>query len=321
MTSFLAPLPVLSSERVAVLGAGPFARAVTRVLVDSGALPRVYARQLRKEPSIKEGFPNADLTEDLGYALEEAGTIIFAVPAGEMDALSEQVGGHAFPDQVALVASRGLLAGFLFPHDLIRKHSCLRKVGVLGGPLDIRELEAGRRLNIVLATRYSEVLARAKALTKAVAISYESTHDLLGVSLAGSIANVAAIAVGMAEGLDFGLTAKGVLQARGVFEATRLGIDAGAESTTFSGLAGLGELIPRDVDSMRRHEVFGRELALGNARPPGHIEGVLTAEVAAKRAAARSIECPLLLGVDAVLRSEIEAGPMLEAVLSTPLKA
>lgn len=331
MSSFIPPSPVLDPRGVSVLGSGPFASAVSTVMLSSGARVRVYARHLRQSPNLVERFPGLELTDDLAHAVKEASLLVFAVPAEEMDALSEGLGAHVFPDQIAMVASRGLSHGFRMPYEYVQRHTCIRKIGVLGGPFNVGELSAGRRINVVLATRFSEVATRARAMTQSVAISFESTQDLLGVSIAGSIANVASIAVGMANQLGYGATAQGVLQARGIFEASRLGVDAGADPATFGGLAGLGELIPREVQSMRRHETLGKALARGElsagnqledvvtSEMGGHIEGVLTAAVASQRARERGLECPLLEGIDAILKGEADVAHTLETILSIPL--
>ena len=67
--------------------------------------------------------------------------------------------------------------------------------------------------------------------------------DMRGVELAGSVKNVIAIAAGMSDGLGFGDNTKGAILTRGMVEMMRLGKKLGAEASTFSGLAGIGDLI------------------------------------------------------------------------------
>lgn len=318
------PEPRLDPHGVAIIGAGPFARAIAQIVVASGARPRVFVRRLGERPELSKGLGQAELSDDLPRVLDGARLVVFAVPAGELEDIATRAGPHLMPDQVALVVSRGLTEGFLLPHEHLRRQTCLRQIGVLGGPLNIAELEAGRRLNVVIATRYRAVLEIARHFTSATRVSFEPTRDLIGVSIAGAIANVASIAAGLAEALELGATARGVLQARGVFEATRLGTAHGAEASTFGGLAGLGELIPRDVRSMERHEELGRALATmplsaAMEKVGGHVEGVLTAQVASERARQRGLELPLVQGLQAVMSGEDEARKRLDSILVKPL--
>ena len=71
---------------------------------------------------------------------------------------------------------------------------------------------------------------------------YTST-DVTGVELGGALKNVIALGAGMADGLQAGDNGKAALMTRGLAEIARLGKAAGAEPLTFSGLAGLGDLI------------------------------------------------------------------------------
>ena len=74
-----------------------------------------------------------------------------------------------------------------------------------------------------------------------------STRDVIGVGVCGAVPNVAHIAAGLAEGGGLGVTDQGLLLTRGLVEAMRIGIALGAERATFTGLAGVGDLIPRPV--------------------------------------------------------------------------
>lgn len=318
------PEPLLEPRLVSIIGAGPFARAIARIAARSGATLRVFSRSIADRPELAQGLEGAELTSDLAYAVKQASVIVFAVPAGELDDIATRLGPHVLPDQIALLASRGITEGFVLPHQHVRRETCLRKLGVLGGPLNIGELEAGRRLNVVVATRFDEVLAATRTLTESVRVSFAPSRDLVGVSIAGAVANVAGIAAGLAEALGMGGTARGVLVARGIFEARILAVEEGADPGTFAGLAGLGELIPRDVRSMERHEELGRALAERSLeaaleQATGHVEGVTTTFVAAERGRARGLSLPLIEGLVAIMRGEVSPRDELDAILAEPL--
>ena len=65
----------------------------------------------------------------------------------------------------------------------------------------------------------------------------------------------------MADGLGFGSNARTALITRGLAELTRLGVKLGAQAETFTGLAGLGDLVLTCTDNQSRNRRFG--LALG----------------------------------------------------------
>src|ERR671932_404652 len=84
---------------------------------------------------------------------------------------------------------------------------------------------------------------------------------MVGVEPAGALKNPIAIADGISDGLGFGNNTKATLLTRGLAEMTRLGVAAGARAATFSGLAGLGDLMATAHSPLSRNYRLG--LALG----------------------------------------------------------
>ena len=123
-----------------------------------------------------------------------------------------------------------------------------------------------------------------------------------------------------------GETARGVILTRGLSEATRLGIKLGAELATFSGLAGVGDLIPRNVSSTRRHRELGALIAKGTALPAalqgmeGCVEGVLTASEVAVVAQRLNLRLPLIKTVDDILNGRVAVRPALEEILKLDIE-
>lgn len=323
-TNFVAPEPPIDPKLVSVLGTGPFAQVVARILVPSGA--RIQMLAFREDHEVE--VEGVRVLNDVEEAVRTAGLLLFAVPAGDLMDIAGRLGPFVQPDQLVLVASRGATEGFRLPHQHIREKTCLRKIGVLGGPLHVEELAAGRRLNAIIAARFTEVITAIKGLTRGTPVSFHTTRDVLGVEIAGAIANVATIAAGMTETLKLGDTARGVLLAHGIAEARRLGVALGADPETFSGLAGLGELIPRSVRSMERHVELGRKLSAGLSldeslsQVRGHVEGVQTAREAVRKAEELDLELPLVTAIAKVLEGgKVDSRVELEAVLARPLPA
>ena len=83
------------------------------------------------------------------------------------------------------------------------------------------------------------------------------SKDLIGVQLAGAVKNVLAIAAGISEGMQLGLNARAALICRGLSEMTRLGVKMGGVPETFSGMAGLGDLVLTGTGSLSRNHTLG----------------------------------------------------------------
>ena len=67
----------------------------------------------------------------------------------------------------------------------------------------------------------------------------------------------------MAEGLGFGDNTRASLITRGLAETARLGMELGAELTTFAGLAGMGDLVATCSSPLSRNRTFGEKLGRG----------------------------------------------------------
>ena len=109
--------------------------------------------------------------------------------------------------------------------------------------------------------------------------------DVVGVELCAAAKNVIALAAGAVDGLDLGDNAKASLVTRGLAEMARLGEAAGARPETFSGLAGMGDLIVTCWSRHGRNRRAGELIAQGAspeeaAAEIGQIvEGLTTAPV------------------------------------------
>ncbi|MCK6546607.1 NAD(P)-binding domain-containing protein [Myxococcota bacterium] len=311
--------------RAAILGAGRMARAVAKILGASGAEVRLWARKPSEADALAHELGALATCATPAEALDGAGVVFLAVPGPAMLDVAELYGPHARGDHVVLHASRGVGPGFALPHQMIRAKTCVRKIGVLGGPLHARELATGRPFAAVIASRFGEVISLVQALTRGTPVMVHGSRDVVGVEVAGALSNVGALAAGMAEALDLGDTARGVLLTHGLAESKTLGVALGADPVTFSGLAGVGDLIPRKVSSTDRHRVVGAAVATGTplatalAQAGGHVEGVDTAREAVLLAAKLGLELPLVSAVHDILEGRVPPKETLERVLRRDL--
>src|SRR5690606_14611889 len=89
--------------------------------------------------------------------------------------------------------------------------------------------------------------------------------DVVGVELGGSMKNAIALAAGMGDGMGYGANAKALLVTRGLAEMTRLGVALGGNPLTFSGLAGMGDLVATCTSPLSRNRHVGEQLGRGRS--------------------------------------------------------
>ena len=186
-----------------------------------------------------------------------------------------------------------------------------QRVAILTGPNLAGELISKEPAAAVIA---SASAATAERVQHAVATDYFRPYtslDVIGCELAGAMKNVIALAVGMAIGLGMGDNTRATVITRGLAEMARLGEALSAQSATFAGLAGLGDLVATCSSPLSRNRSFGERLGQGAslaetiAATKTTAEGVGTAPAILALARAHQIEVPITEAVVDVLTGKM----------------
>jgi glycerol-3-phosphate dehydrogenase (NAD(P)+) len=137
------------------------------------------------------------------------------------------------------------------------------RIAVISGPNLAREIADRMPAAAVVACVDEEVARRLQAACHTPYYRPYTNTDVIGCELGGAVKNVIGLAVGIADGMRLGDNTKASLMTRGLAETTRLGLAMGADPHTFSGLAGMGDLIATCSSSLSRNHTFGTNLGRG----------------------------------------------------------
>jgi glycerol-3-phosphate dehydrogenase (NAD(P)+) len=138
-------------------------------------------------------------------------------------------------------------------------------VGVLTGPNLAREIIVGQAAASVIAMEDEIIVRELQQLFHSGLFRVYTNTDLVGCELGGVLKNVIALAVGMGDGQGAGDNTRSALITRGLAEITRLGVAMGGRPETFSGLAGMGDLIATCTSAQSRNHYVGFELGKGRS--------------------------------------------------------
>jgi glycerol-3-phosphate dehydrogenase (NAD(P)+) len=300
--------------RFLVVGAGAWGTAFTRLLLDREHDVLLACRTAEQAQAIAENgwnpqhLQHVDLRAAQPIALADA----LASAVADVDVIVAAVPSAAFGDVVeALPGTAPILslAKGLDPATGERLSTRVRgrPVAVLSGPNMAEEIAAGLPTAAVIASEDGYLAgALQHALSSALFRAYVNP-DLVGVELCGAAKNVIALAAGGVDGLRLGDNAKASLIARGLAEMSRLGDAAGARPETFSGLAGIGDLITTCFSPYGRNRHAGELIAQGLtpeqavAEIGETVEGLTTAPILRDLAHRLDVELPITEGVCAVL--------------------
>jgi glycerol-3-phosphate dehydrogenase (NAD(P)+) len=312
-----------SPESVAVIGGGAWGTTLAVMLTERYGRVGLWVYEADLAAAMEQTRENAlylpgvpippavQPTASLDAALAGQGLVILVVPSHEFRSVLERA--RPFLDPAALVVSatkgvevQGLCTMSRIMLDVLPPAHHPR-LAVLSGPSFAREVVGGHPTAIVAAARSAEVARTVQQAVSGKTLRVYASTDPLGVELAGAVKNVIAIAAGVVDGLGLGLNARAALITRGLAEITRLGVAMGAQASTFSGLAGMGDLILTCTGDLSRNRRVGLALAKGTPLT-AHLgasravaEGVNTCRSVVVLAARHGVEMPICHAVHQVL--------------------
>jgi len=318
------------SIKTTILGGGAMATACSILLTDHPdqsvtiwARNPDHARSMNDSRENKRLLPGVtipdavEITSDLPTALEGADYLIVAIPTEFLRESLEAIAPQLKENRPVISVVKGLETGtFQRPSQIIGEILGNRAVVALSGPSHAEEIARRLPASVVAASGDVALARRVQAMFSTDRFRVYTNPDLIGVELAGALKNVIAIAAGICDGLGFGDNAKSALMTRGIVEMSRFGVSQGAESTTFAGLAGIGDLITTCISPFGRNRMVGERLGKGESLDAilGSMEAVAEGVNAARSiyelADNQGIDMPITAEVYAVLfegKSPVEA--------------
>jgi glycerol-3-phosphate dehydrogenase (NAD(P)+) len=327
--------------RAAVLGSGSWGTTFAMVLADAGCEVRLWGRDdavahevttLRRNEKYLPGveLPQILGTTDAAEALAGAQLVVVAIPSQVARATLKTLRPHIEPDAVAVSLMKGVelstdermsqvIAEVLeLPDD---------RVAVVSGPNLALEIAARQPTATVVACTNEET---ARFVAAACSTSYFRPYtntDVVGVELCGAVKNIIALAVGMAQGRGFAYNTTATVITRGLVEITRLGRALGADAETFSGLAGMGDLVATCTSPLSRNHRLGRYIGEGMTLDEAIVatgttaEGVKSSRSVLELAQKHGVDMPITAGVVSVLHGGIPVDEMARGLLARPQKA
>ncbi|WP_433160189.1 NAD(P)H-dependent glycerol-3-phosphate dehydrogenase [Kribbella sp. CA-247076] len=328
--------------KVAVFGAGSWGTAFATVLANAGNQVSVWGRRESLCEAINTRHENPDYlpglrlpdaitaTHDPAEAVAGAEAVVLAVPSQSLrDNLKDWAG--VLPNAVPLVSlMKGVEVGTTKRmSEVIAELTGAgpERIAVVSGPNLAREIAEGQPAASVVACADEGTATRLQKLCHSQTFRPYTNNDVIGCELGGATKNVIALAVGMAIGLGFGDNARASVITRGLVETARLGTALGAQEHTFSGLAGLGDLVATCSSPLSRNRTFGEKLGQGMtvAEIAGATrqvaEGVKSCASITDLAHHHDVEMPIAEHVTKVVTGEMTPKDMLFSLVSRSAKS
>lgn len=256
--------------KVAVLGAGSWGTALAQVLCENNQDAVLWGRnEVQIETMKRDGVnakylpevklcPGLQITSDLLGAIDGAEVLVMAMTAQSVREVLLKIKPSLQQLPVIVNVTKGVEVGSLKRISEIVEEILPGAVYVaLSGPSHAEEVSLGIPTTLVSACQDQATAELIQDLFSNDNLRIYTNPDVIGVELGGALKNIIALGAGISDGLGYGDNAKAALMTRGIFEIGRLGKVMGANTDTFKGLTGIGDLIVTCTSMLSRNRRFG----------------------------------------------------------------
>lgn len=321
--------------KIGVIGAGSWGTTIANLLALKGYNVNLWVYEKDLCQRIREGrvndayLPGITLSENIKPtgSVEEAASgmeiIVSASPAQVVRKVISQAAPFISDKAIIVSLSKGIEDGTLMLMSDLLKDVLPRRLHsnlcYLSGPSFAREVAVMMPTAVVIASEDRVCAQKAQDVFTTNYFRVYTHDDVTGVELGGAVKNVVAIATGISDGLGFGYNTRAALITRGLAEISRLGVTMGANPLTFSGLAGLGDLVLTCTGELSRNRTIGYKIGSGMTLDEAMggmkmvAEGVATSKAVYELSRKVGIDMPI---IEHVYRILYEGLPAKDAVVS-----
>ena len=326
-------------KHISVVGDGAMGTVCALILADAGFDVTLWSnfpeqaaelQDHRENTRFLAGFKfpdNLAVTADPDAALAQPDLIVSAIPCQFIRGVWAKLASHHKALTPVVAVSKGIEVDTLQVSTQIIE-SVLGSgapVAAFSGPSIAPELAAKKPCTVVVAADDLELATRIQRAFSNDYLRVYTNDDVIGVEISGATKNVIALAAGIIDGIDAGCNAKAALLTRGLVEITRLGMALGAKPATFSGLAGVGDLVTTCISPVGRNRSAGEKIGRGMtadeviADTASVIEGIATTRAVLKLAAKHDVDMPITRAVGSVLDQTASPREAINALMTREL--
>jgi glycerol-3-phosphate dehydrogenase (NAD(P)+) len=235
-------------------------------IIGYGEIGSAIHSVLKGKPDIKvrpwdvntEKYPNQGTLESV---VQECDLIFLCIPSWTLRGVLHSVHLHLKEGVPLISLSKGIEAETCKTTDILLQEMVPgHPVGILAGPMIAEELMAGKQTTGIIGSEDSNVRKFVASLFKGTALHIRGSADVRGVALCGVLKNTYVLGLGIADGLELGVNAKGVLISRAVKEIRFIVKTLGGKTSTVLSEAGLGDLFTTGESPNSRNHAVGIDI-------------------------------------------------------------
>ena len=323
---------------IAILGSGGWGTALAVMLNNNGHNVTVWSAfeseimDIIEDGENKRYLPGVcidssiNLTSDISVASGKD-LVILAVPSFAVRETCKKLKNILKDGQVVTNVAKGFEQNTTtLLSSVIKQELPNIRLTVLSGPSHAEEVGKGVPTSVVVASESIQDAEYVQSIVNNPVFRVYTNSDVTGVEICGALKNVIALCWGICVGMGLGDNTKAALIARGLSEITRLGTRLNANPSTFSGLAGIGDLVVTCCSTHSRNHRFGILVGKGvNVSEALRlidmtVEGYYATAAALKLADELNVDAPIIQGCYDILYNFKRPKYVLNDLMQRPIK-
>ncbi|MBQ4066879.1 MAG: NAD(P)-dependent glycerol-3-phosphate dehydrogenase [Clostridia bacterium] len=331
--------------KISILGGGTWGIALAKLLSENGndvtvwsALPEEI--DALSSTGMHKNLPGITLpkalkyTKDISEAVSGCDYIIFAVASAFIRATARVAAPFIREDHIIIDVAKGMEPVTLFTMTEVIEDELIKcgvshplKLVALSGPTHAEEVARDLPTSIVSACTDEETAEKVAHLFMNSCMRVYTNTDIKGVELCGAFKNIVALAAGISRGMGYGDNTAAMLITRGIAEMTRMGLALGCKRRTFSGLAGIGDLIVTCTSRHSRNNTCGQYIGEGLSYEEASkkvgmvVEGYYALDAATALCQKHSIDMPIIFAVYDIVKNNVRPEDAIRSLMARSMKS
>ena len=325
-----------SSNKVAVLGGGSFGTVLANLAASNGYKVSLWVRdseqalRINSEGANTSYHPELKLSEnilaseDLSEVVKNVSIVFIATPSIIFEQIVNRLSSCIEESTFLISCTKGILENPFRLLSEVIANDCKNPIGVLSGPNLAKEIADNKIAGTVIASTNEDVISLVKFVLSSKTFKIYSSNDMQGVELAGALKNIYALICGMAESLNVGENAIGLILTRSMAEMSRFAVAKGADPITFLGLSGMGDLVATCMSNLSRNYQLGFNLGIGMSlidakNKVGQVaEGIRTLKATRNESKKLNIKMPLVESMYNIITDKALPESLIEDLVNNP---
>lgn len=236
---------------IVILGAGAYGLALANILSDKNKVT-VYSVKQEEIDNLNKTYknniilPNVELSKNITFTADDdvirnADLIVIAIPTNYIDEVIKNIKHKINKNTKICIATKGINKNLnKFPYEIVKQETKNKNIYILSGPSFAIDTAKKEKIILTLAGNKAEQI---KDIFPENYVKIETTKDIIGTQVCGTIKNIFAIASGILEGMNASDSTKAAFLTKVINETNDIILKLNGTKNTILNACGIGDIL------------------------------------------------------------------------------